>query len=68
VFGPAVVRRAAGVIVAHNHPSGDPEPSPEDMAITRRLSEAGALLGIELLDHVVVAARGFVSLKARGGL
>jgi DNA repair protein RadC len=68
VFGPAVLRRAAGVIVAHNHPSGDPEPSPEDMAITRRLTDAGALLGIELLDHVVVAARGFVSIKARGGL
>ena len=68
MFGPAIVRRAAGVIVAHNHPSGDPEPSPEDMAITRRLADAGALLGIELLDHVVVAARGFVSLKSRGGL
>jgi len=68
VFGPAVVRRAAGVIVAHNHPSGDPEPSPEDIAVTRRLADAGTLLGIELLDHVVVAERGFVSLKARGHL
>jgi DNA repair protein RadC len=68
VFAPALERRAAGVIVAHNHPSGDPEPSPEDLAITRRLADAGSLLGIELLDHVVVAARGFVSMKARGSL
>ena len=68
VFEPAIVRGAAGVNVAHNHPSGDPEPSPEDVAVTRRLADAGTLLGIELLDHVVVAERGFVSLKARGHL
>ena len=68
VFEPAIVRSAAGVIVAHNHPSGDPEPSPEDVAVTRRLADAGTLLGIELLDHIVVAERGFVSLKARGHL
>jgi DNA repair protein RadC len=68
VFEPAIVRGAAGVIVAHNHPSGDPEPSPEDIAVTRRLADAGTLLGIELLDHVVVAERGYVSLKARGHL
>jgi hypothetical protein len=68
VFAPAIARAAAGVIVAHNHPSGDPEPSPEDIAVTRRLADAGTLLGIELLDHVVVAERGFVSLKARGHL
>ncbi len=68
VFVPAVAGSAAGVIVAHNHPSGDPEPSPEDLAVTRRLREAGELLGIELLDHLVVAERGYVSLKARGAL
>ena len=68
VFQPAVGRSAAGIVVAHNHPSGDPEPSPEDVAVTRRLREAGELLGIELLDHLVVAGRGFVSLKARGCL
>jgi DNA repair protein RadC len=68
VFQPAVAGSAAGVIVAHNHPSGDPEPSPEDVAVTRRLREAGELLGIELVDHVVVAGRGHVSLKARGCL
>jgi DNA repair protein RadC len=66
VFLPAIVHGAAGLIVAHNHPSGDPEPSPEDVSVTRRLAEAGELLGIELLDHVVVAERGFVSFKARG--
>jgi DNA repair protein RadC len=65
---PAVAGSAAGVIVAHNHPSGDPEPSPEDLAVTRRLREAGDLLGIELLDHLVVAERGYVSLKARGAV
>lgn len=68
VFVPAVAGSAAGVIVAHNHPSGDPEPSPEDLAVTRRLREAGDLLGIELLDHLVVAERGYVSLKARGAV
>ncbi|MEO6463462.1 MAG: JAB domain-containing protein [Candidatus Eisenbacteria bacterium] len=68
VFQPAVSASAAGLIVAHNHPSGDPEPSPEDVAVTRRLREAGELLGIELLDHLVVAGRGSVSLKARGCL
>ena len=68
VFEPAIVRGAAGVIVAHNHPSGDPEPSPEDVSVTRRLADAGSLLGIELLDHVVVAERGYVSLKQRGHL
>lgn len=66
VFQPAVAGSAAGIIVAHNHPSGDPEPSPEDVAVTRRLRDAGEVLGIELLDHVVVAGRGWVSLKARG--
>ncbi len=68
VFVPAVAGSAAGVIVAHNHPSGDPEPSPEDLAVTRRLREAGDLLGIELLDHLVVAERGYVSLKSRGAI
>lgn len=55
VFEPAIRHCAAQVIVAHNHPSGDPEPSAEDVALTRRLADAGALLGITLLDHVVVA-------------
>lgn len=66
VFAPAIERRAAGVIVAHNHPSGDPAPSPEDRSATRRLSSVGRLLGIGLLDHVVVARRGYFSFRGEG--
>ena len=68
VFGPAVRLGAAALIVAHNHPSGDPEPSAEDLNVTKRLSEAGALLGIPLLDHVILGADSCVSLRARGVL
>ncbi|HEY6075137.1 MAG TPA: JAB domain-containing protein, partial [Anaerolineales bacterium] len=57
---------AAGVIVAHNHPSGDPSPSPEDVAVTRALIEAGKLLDIEVLDHLVIGHGKWVSLKERG--
>jgi DNA repair protein RadC len=66
VFRPAVLASAASIIVAHNHPSGDPEPSEEDLSITRRLAQVGELLGIGLLDHVVIATRGVVSLRERG--
>lgn len=65
VFGPAVRLGAAAVIVAHNHPSGDPEPSVEDLAVTRRLTEAGKILGIPLLDHVVVGDRSYCSIRDR---
>jgi DNA repair protein RadC len=61
-----VTARAAALVLFHNHPSGDPEPSPEDVALTRRLVAAGALLGIEVLDHLVLGAGRFVSLKDRG--
>ncbi len=57
VFAPALERRAAALVVAHNHPSGDPRPSQEDRAVTRRLAAAGRLLGIPLLDHIVVSAQ-----------
>ncbi len=67
-FLPAIVDSAASVIFAHNHPSGDPEPSEEDLAITKRLVEAGELLGISVLDFVIVARRGVVSLRARSVL
>ncbi|MDH7570370.1 MAG: DNA repair protein RadC [Armatimonadota bacterium] len=63
VFREAVTNSAAALIVAHNHPSGDPTPSSEDIAITRRLAEAGQILGIELLDHVIVGDGRFVSLR-----
>jgi len=68
VFRPAVLAASASIIVAHNHPSGDPEPSEEDLSITRRLVQVGELLGIALLDHVVIASRGVVSLRERGAL
>jgi DNA repair protein RadC len=65
VFRPAVRESAAAVVVVHNHPSGDPEPSLEDVEVTRRLIEAGRLLGIPLLDHVVVGDGRFASLRER---
>jgi DNA repair protein RadC len=68
VFGPALRLRAAAVVVVHNHPSGDPEPSPEDCALTERLKEGAKLLGVDLLDHVVVASGGYVSFRERGAL
>lgn len=65
VFRPAIVAAAAAVICAHNHPSGDPEPSAEDLGVTRRLADAGKLLGIPLLDHVVLGEGRHVSLRQR---
>ena len=66
VFGPAVRRGAAAVIVAHNHPSGDPSPSPEDIDVTKRLIKASEILGIKLLDHVIVGNGCFTSMKSEG--
>jgi len=68
VFKVAVDLRCAALVLYHNHPSGDPEPSAEDLALTRRLAAAGTLLGIEVLDHIVVGAGRYVSLKERGVL
>ena len=69
VVRPAIVANAPGIIVAHNHPSGDPEPSAEDVGVTKELREACKLLDIELLDHIVVGRNGqFVSMKERGVL
>ena len=65
VFQPAILHSAASVVLVHNHPSGDPEPSEEDLSITKRLVQVGDLVGIGVLDHVIVAARGVVSLRAR---
>ncbi len=67
VFRPALQEAAAAVVLVHNHPSGDPTPSREDREVTDRLIEAGELLGIPVLDHVVVAERGFRSLKEAAG-
>ncbi|HEC63037.1 MAG TPA: JAB domain-containing protein [Candidatus Acetothermia bacterium] len=65
VFADAIADRAAAVILAHNHPSGSLEPSPEDIAITRRLVQAGEILGIPVLDHIIVGPAGYLSLKER---
>ena len=66
VLRPAVIEAVPGIIVSHNHPSRDPTPSPEDVAITRDLTQAAKLLGVELLDHVVIGGERFVSFKERG--
>ncbi|MGI6553442.1 MAG: RadC family protein [Bacillota bacterium] len=66
IFKEAIKRSAAALILVHNHPSGDPSPSPEDLDVTRRLQEAGRLLGIEILDHVIIGDRKFYSLKQQG--
>ena len=63
VFRPAIREGAAALVVAHNHPSGDPSPSPEDRAVTERLREVGRLVGIEVLDHVVVGAERYFSFS-----
>jgi len=65
IFKPAITQSAASIVLVHNHPSGDPEPSEEDLSITKRLVEAGELVGVSVLDHVIVASRGVVSLRAR---
>lgn len=62
----ALLRNAAGFILAHNHPSGDASPSAEDLAFTRRLKEAGEVVGVNLVDHVIVGAERWVSLRQRG--
>ena len=65
VFEPAVKNLAAQVILAHNHPSGNPEPSRDDLEINRRLVEAGKILGIEVIDHIIVTATGYLSFKEK---
>lgn len=66
VFSPAVKRGAAAVVVAHNHPSGDPSPSPDDIDVTKRLIKASEILGIKLLDHVIIGNGCFTSMKSEG--
>lgn len=66
VFGPAIRRGAAAVVVAHNHPSGDPTPSRQDIDVTKRLLRASEILGIKLIDHVIVGNGCFTSMKAEG--
>lgn len=66
LFKGAIVRNAASIILAHNHPSGDPTPSPEDVALTRSVIQAGKLMDIEVLDHLVIGNARFVSMKEKG--
>ncbi|PIQ68488.1 MAG: hypothetical protein COV91_03795 [Candidatus Taylorbacteria bacterium CG11_big_fil_rev_8_21_14_0_20_46_11] len=66
VFAEAIKSKAVSVIFAHNHPSGDPEPSEDDLAITKRLVETGKVVGIEVVDHIIVAEKSFLSFKEKG--
>ena len=66
LFKSAILTNAACIIVVHNHPSGYTEPSPEDLTLTKRIAEAGKLLNIELVDHVIVTTKSFLSLKESG--
>jgi len=66
VFQPAIEYLACGVIVAHNHPSGDPDPSEDDLEITRKLTTVGQTMDIELLDHIIIGKNRYVSLKEKG--
>jgi len=66
VFKDAITHTAASVVLAHNHPSGDPEPSEDDIKITKKLVESGKILGIEVLDHIIIGKNNFCSFKERG--
>ncbi|MCX7884473.1 MAG: DNA repair protein RadC [Caloramator sp.] len=66
VYSEAIKKSSASIIVLHNHPSGDPTPSQEDINITRRLIEAGKIIGIDLLDHIIIGDGIFISLKEKG--
>jgi DNA repair protein RadC len=68
VYGPAIESHCHSILIAHNHPSGDPNPSPEDIHITRELAEAGRLLGIILTDHIIIGRDSYVSMRERGHL
>ncbi|MER2047268.1 MAG: DNA repair protein RadC, partial [Solibacillus sp.] len=66
IFREAVKRSAASIICSHNHPSGIPTPSPEDIDVTTRLYEAGKIVGVDLLDHVIIGDHQFISMKEKG--
>jgi DNA repair protein RadC len=68
VFREAVKEGASAVILVHNHPSGDPRPSPEDRTVTRQLSQAGSVVGIPVLDHVIVGDGRYVSMAEEGAM
>ena len=66
VFNPAIRKSSASIIMVHNHPSGDPSPSSEDISITARIAKAGKLIGIELVDHIIIGDGKYVSMKEKG--
>jgi len=67
VFRPAIKHGAVSILLLHNHPSGDPTPSPDDIALTKRMREVGEVVGIEVLDHIILGGSGrYCSLKSRG--
>lgn len=66
IFKEAIIHNSASVVLAHNHPSGDPEPSEEDLTITKRLVKSGKILGIEVIDHIIIGKTNFSSFKERG--
>ncbi|HEX2966673.1 MAG TPA: DNA repair protein RadC [Syntrophorhabdaceae bacterium] len=66
VFRDAIEHSGSSVVLAHNHPSGNPEPSEEDLRITRRLADAGRIIGIEVLDHIIIGKETYVSFKEKG--
>jgi len=68
LFKRAIVKSAAGIILVHNHPSGDPQPSEEDKLVTHRIVEAGEIIGIDVLDHIIIGDGKFVSLREKGWL
>jgi len=66
ILKPAIANSAASIVLVHNHPTGDPAPSREDVEFTRRFAKCGELIGIQLLDHVIIGSESFASLKERG--
>lgn len=68
IFRPALMKEAVAVILVHNHPSGDPTPSEEDVRLTKRVAQAGYIVGVELLDHIIVATNGSYSMRTSGDL
>lgn len=68
IFQKALLANAANIILMHNHPSGDPTPSREDIEVTKRAVEAGKIVGVSLLDHIIIGRPGYCSLKERGNM
>ncbi|WP_269466706.1 MULTISPECIES: DNA repair protein RadC [unclassified Sporosarcina] len=66
VFREAFKRSAASMIISHNHPSGDTTPSREDIEVTKRLMEAGSIMGVDVLDHIIIGDQKYISLKDKG--